>query len=69
MDKKLIAQIFNIWAKEYADNPEKFSAILDANGQPIQTYGDDCADTFERIRLEITLGIKGKPVFQTGGNL
>ena len=45
--------IFNEWAKRYADNPDEFGAILDADGRPVIDYGQSCTLYFERIADEM----------------
>jgi len=44
-----LAQIFNLWAKRYSENPEEFSKILDEDGQPIEDYGQKCSIYFEKL--------------------
>lgn len=45
--------IFNEWAKRYAANPEQFSSILDADGNPVTNYGECCTHYFEQIADEM----------------
>lgn len=45
--------IFNEWAKRFADDPNAFGAILDANGRPVSDYGECCAIYFTRIAGEM----------------
>ena len=48
-----IAVIFNEWARRYADNPEEFSEVLDARGNPVADYGHRCAEYFTQLNLEL----------------
>lgn len=41
--------IFNEWARRYAENPDDFGAILDADGKPVEDYGQRCALYFEAV--------------------
>ena len=45
--------IFNEWARRYAENPDDFGAILDADGKPVDDYGQQCALYFEKIADEM----------------
>jgi hypothetical protein len=45
--------IFNEWARRYAENPDEFGAILDADGKPVEDYGLCCALYFEKIADEM----------------
>lgn len=45
--------IFNEWARRYAENPDEFGAILDADGKPVEDYGQQCALYFEKIADEM----------------
>lgn len=53
-----IAAIFNEWARRYAQNPDEFGAILDADDKPVEDYGQQCAIYFEEIARDM-----GTPVF------
>lgn len=44
-----MAAIFNEWARRYAENPDEFGPILDADGKPVEDYGQQCALYFEEI--------------------
>lgn len=46
--------IFNEWARRYAANPDEFSDILDADGKPVEDYGQCCTIYFEKIADEMT---------------
>ena len=48
-----MAAIFNEWAARYAAKPEDFGPILDAEGNPISDYGENCAHYFEKIASEL----------------
>jgi len=49
LHKNEIAAIFRLWAHEYSENPDKYTEILDENGQPYEDYGDSAAAEFERL--------------------
>jgi hypothetical protein len=58
--------IFNEWARRYAANPGEFSDILDADGKPVEDYGQSCTLYFEKIADEMTqAGLL--PLPETGG--
>jgi hypothetical protein len=44
-----MAAIFNEWARRYAESPDEFGAILDADGKPVEDYGQRCAIYFAEI--------------------
>jgi hypothetical protein len=44
-----MAAVFNEWARRYADDPDSFSPILDADGRPVTDYGECCAVYFKQI--------------------
>ena len=44
-----MAAIFNEWARRYAENYDDFRAILDADGKPVEDYGQQCALYFVEI--------------------
>lgn len=48
-----LVRIFNEWARRYADDPDSFGPILDADGRPVTDYGEQCAVYFERIGNEL----------------
>lgn len=50
---KRMAAIFNEWNRRYAENPGEFSECLDDEGNPIQDYGLEAAQTFNRIADEM----------------
>lgn len=52
-DRQRLAMIFNEWAKRYSEEPEKFDAILDADGKPVRDYGERCAAYFETLANEL----------------
>lgn len=45
--------IFNEWARQYAEDPESFGKVLDANGRPLPDYGSVCTAEFNRIAAEM----------------
>lgn len=45
--------IFNEWARQYAENPESFSEILDENGNAVDDYGKEATFCFCRIANEL----------------
>lgn len=47
--QQMMADIFNEWARRYAENPNEFGAILDAEGEPVEDYGERCVLYFESI--------------------
>lgn len=46
-------RIFNEWARRYAEDPESFGPILDADGKPATDYGEQCAVYYDQIAAEI----------------
>ena len=48
-----MALVFNEWAARYAKDPESFGPILDADGNPVEDYGEQCAECFDRIAREM----------------
>lgn len=48
-----MAAIFNEWARRYAENPDDFGEILDADGKPVDDYGQRSALCFEKIADEM----------------
>ena len=53
MTPQRLAAIFNEWARRYAEDPDSFGEILDADGQPVTDYGERCAVYFEQIAAEL----------------
>lgn len=51
--KPTMAEVFNEWARRYAEDPESFSEILDGSGKPVTDYGEVCAIYFERLDREL----------------
>lgn len=47
------ALIFNEWARRYAENPDEFGAILDADRKPVEDYGQRCAIYFTEIAKDM----------------
>lgn len=45
--------IFNEWARLYAQNPDDFGEILDADGSPVEDYGHKCAICFCQIAYDM----------------
>ncbi|MAT51421.1 MAG: hypothetical protein CMK32_09595 [Porticoccaceae bacterium] len=52
IDKRM-AMIFNEWARRYSESPESFTEVLDADGKPIEDYGECCVETFKSIADEM----------------
>lgn len=48
-----MSAIFNEWARQYAESPEDFGKILDANGRPLPDYGSECTAEFNRIASDM----------------
>lgn len=48
-----MAAIFNEWARRYAENPDEFGAIFDADGKPVEDYGQWCALYFDEIARDM----------------
>lgn len=48
-----MAAIFNEWARRYAENPDDFGEIIDADGKPVEDYGQRSALYFEKIADEM----------------
>ena len=48
-----MAAIFNEWARLYAQNPDDFGEILDADGSPVEDYGHKCAIYFCQIAYDM----------------
>ena len=48
-----MAAIFNEWARLYAQNPDDFGEILDADGSPVEDYGHKCAICFCQIAYDM----------------
>jgi hypothetical protein len=53
VNKEQMAAVFNEWARRYAERPEDFDEILDADGKPVKDYGTRCAVYFEEIASEM----------------
>lgn len=51
--QKRASAIFNEWARRFAESPSDFGPILDADGKPVEDYGDSCALYFEKIEGEM----------------
>jgi hypothetical protein len=49
MQQRWMANIFNEWARRYAENPNEFGAIVDEHGKPVEGYGQRCAIYFFKI--------------------
>lgn len=47
-----LARIFNEWARRYAEDPDSFGPILDADGRPVTDYGEQAAAYFQQIANE-----------------
>lgn len=45
--------IFNEWARLYAQNPDDFEEIIDADGSPVEDYGRQCAIYFCQIAADM----------------
>ena len=48
-----MAAIFNEWARLYAQNPDDFREIFDADGNPVEDYGRQCAIIFCHIAADM----------------
>jgi len=48
-----LSAIFNLWAKNYSENPEEWLEILDDNGQPVEDYGECCARYFKVLHTQL----------------
>lgn len=53
LNLKQLAEIFDEWARRYAEDPQSFSEILDSNGKPATDYGERCAVYFEQLAREV----------------
>lgn len=51
--QQMMADIFNEWARRYAENPDEFGEILDADGRPVEDYGQRCVLYFESIATDM----------------
>ena len=52
-DPKLLANVFNTWNKRYSEDPKAFFDSLDADGKPIEDYGECCAVYFQKLYNEL----------------
>lgn len=50
-----VAAILNEWVRRFADNPEEFGELLQADGRPFDDYGSNGAAYFEFLRKELGL--------------
>jgi hypothetical protein len=48
-DLASMADVFNEWARQYAENPEAFTNCLDADGKPLTDYGARCEVFFQQV--------------------
>lgn len=48
-----MAAVFNEWARRYAKNPDAFSPFLDADGKPVEDYGESCALYYAEIDRDL----------------
>ena len=53
LGQEQMAAVFNEWAKRYAEDPDSFSKMLDASGNPIADYGERCARYFSELYVEM----------------
>lgn len=51
--KARMAAVFNEWARRFAENPDEFAEILDADGKADASYGDCAAHYFNKIAEEM----------------
>lgn len=51
-----MTEVFNEWAKRYAENLDDFGEILDDDGNPIEDYGERCMRYFTKLQTEIAEG-------------
>ena len=56
--RQRLAAIFNEWARRYAEDPEAFDDLLDADGNPVQDYGDRCALYFAELENDLFPSVK-----------
>lgn len=52
-EQQRLAVIFNEWARRYAENPDEFDEVLDADGKPVTDYGDRCAIYLTELENEL----------------
>lgn len=48
-----MAVVFNEWARRYAEDVQKFEAILDASGKAVLDYGERAAIFFEEVERQL----------------
>ena len=51
------AAVFTEWARRYAENSDEFGAILDADGKPVEDYGQRCAIYFGEIAKDMNFPV------------
>lgn len=51
--RERMAIIFNEWARRYSEDPDSFDDVLDADGKPIEGYGEKCAEYFHQLAVEL----------------
>lgn len=54
--KEEITLVFDVWARNYAENPDVFDDMMDINGNLVQDYGERAAELFLRIYDELFSG-------------
>ena len=50
--------VFNEWARRYAQNPDEFAQILDADGKAEASYGEGATRVFVKIADEMKAGTR-----------
>ncbi len=58
LPRVLLAQVFDLWAKRYAEDPAAFDEVLDAEGKAVEGYGERCAVHFSSLVDELLDGEK-----------
>lgn len=48
-----IAAVFNEWIRQFAENPENFKPLLDDDGKPYLTYGQNASKVFDEISIQL----------------
>ena len=57
LTREQLASIFNEWAMQYAENPDKFTNVLDEQGNPVMDYVDSCAIHVEELAKELGIDV------------
>ena len=48
----LMAEVFNEWARRYAEDPGRYTEVLE-DGKPYKDYGEQCAAYFTKLANEL----------------